>query len=69
MTDALRVPHGVFNGHRGALRDAQQGELLQPGGVGDLFEVGHLVLERHFVVSPVGEPAATDVVAIQAVVC
>ena len=68
MTDALRVTHGVFDGHRGALRQAQQGELLEPGGIGDLFEVGHLVLERHLVVGPVGETAAADVVAIQAVV-
>ena len=67
MAHALRMTHGIFDGHRRALRDAQQRELLEPGGVRDAFEIRDLLVERELFVGPVGQPAAADVVAIQAV--
>ena len=50
--EPLRVPGGVLDRHRPALRHRQQGEAVEPGVVGDRLEIGDPGLE-----AVVGHPA------------
>ena len=61
--DALRVAGGVGDGHRAALRHAQQREALEARGVDDGFEVSHPRLEREVLDVAIREPAPALVVA------
>ncbi len=69
VAHALRMARGIFDGDGGTLRNAEQRESVEACGIGDELEVGDLGLERDIgVVTPVGQPRAADIVAIQAMV-
>ena len=64
---ALRMPHGVRDGHRAALREADQREPLEPRRVHHQLEVLDPRVEVEGLDVPVRQPAATLVVADQPV--
>ena len=56
MADALRMARRVFDGDRCALRNTEQREPVETRGIGDAFEVAHLVFEGQVGVGAVGQP-------------
>ncbi len=54
MTDALGVADRVRDGDGPALRDAEEGKTIEPGGVDHRLEIAHPRVERELVDVPVG---------------
>jgi len=67
MGHPLRVPGGERDGHRIALRHAEEREALQSGVLNDRLEIGDPGLQRHVVHVAVREPATALVVPEQRV--
>jgi hypothetical protein len=65
LGDALGVEHGIGDGDRRALRDAEDGRAVHSRGFDDGFEVAHEGVERDIGHVAVGEPVAAPIVTDQ----
>src|SRR5579885_3091764 len=63
LRHAFRMAHHVIDSDSGALRDAEDGETIEPGGFGHGFEVADEVGKRNALHVTIGETVASAIVA------
>src|SRR5271156_2861211 len=68
MRHSLRMAHGIADRYRASLRDAEQGEAFETGGIHHGFEIADECLKRDFFDFTVREAVAACVVANKRVV-